>query len=139
MKAIRSRLAIRSSQRRKSITTKKTKRPKRAQAALIPALRTMEVRTSGAINLQVRVRGLRKQCSKAKQAQDQGDGDTCPHCLLPVPGSRFLVCDICQLSHHNQCAAITNSVYDWLSKLLLDIGWIYTDYKTLACSLSVCI
>lgn len=68
--------------------------------------------------------------------QGQGNSDTCPQCLLTIAGGRFLVCDVCQLKHHSQCAAISDNVYDQLGKLLNGIGWVCADCKILARSLS---
>jgi hypothetical protein len=42
-----------------------------------------------------------------------------------------------RLSHHNQCATITDSAQDRLSKLPRDTGWVCIDCKTLARSLPV--
>jgi hypothetical protein len=80
---------------------------------------------------------LRSPSKKGMHASEQDVGGSCPQCLPPITENRTLMCDVCNLNHHSLCAAISDSVYDRLGKLLRDVGWVCGDCKTLARSLSV--
>jgi hypothetical protein len=102
--------------------TKQTKQPKKSEGKKVKSANTTVVNVDN---------------ERSVSESEQDDGSSCPQCLLPVTGNRTLKCDVCRLSHHSLCAAISDTVYDRLGKLLRDVGWVCVDCKTLARSLSV--
>ncbi len=63
---------------------------------------------------------------------EDGDGVTCPRCLMLANGKRVLKCDICHEAYHQRCTAMAAKTFDKMISSINTTGWVCDECKETA-------